>query len=239
MSFFKRLFKIGESEAHAVLDKLEDPIRMTEQGIRDLKNDLQSSMTSLAEVKAVAIRTRKEADNQKRLAEDYERKAMLLLQKMQAGQIVQTDAERLATEALSKKEQCAVEAARLHQEATSHETMCDQLQTNVNRLKSNVSKYENDLLTLKARAKTATASRKINEQLSRIDSSGTISMLEKMKSKVEAEESLAIAYGEMASVEKSVDDEINRALAGSATQQALPNAGPSQLDELKKKMGIV
>ncbi len=239
MSFFKRLFKIGESEAHAVLDKLEDPIRMTEQGIRDLKNDLQSSMTSLAEVKAVAIRTRKEADNQKRLAEDYERKAMLLLQKMQAGQIVQTDAERLATEALSKKEQCAVEAARLHQEATNHETMCDQLQTNVNRLKSNVSKYENDLLTLKARAKTATASRKINEQLSRIDSSGTISMLEKMKSKVEAEESLAIAYGEMASVEKSVDDEINRALAGSATQQALPNAGPSQLDELKKKMGIV
>lgn len=242
MSFFKRLFKIGESEAHAVLDKLEDPIKMTEQGIRDLKTDLQSSMTSLAEVKAMAIRTRKEADNQKRLAEDYERKAMLLLQKMQAGQMDQADAERLATEALSRKEQCAVEAARLHQEASSHEAMTDQLQNNINRLKSNVTKYENDLLTLKARAKTATASRKINQQLSKIDASGTISMLEKMKAKVEAEESLAIAYGEMAGAERSVDDEINRALAAGSTQQALPGgsgAGSSQLDELKKKMGIV
>lgn len=240
MSIFKRLFRIGESEAHAVLDKLEDPIKMTEQGIRDLKKDLQASMTSLAEVKAVAIKTRKDAENQKRLAEDYERKAMLLLQKMQVGQISRPEAERLATEALSKKEQLAMEAARLHQEATSHESMCDQLQNNVNKLKSNVSKYENDLLTLKARAKTATATRKINEQLTKIDSSGTIALLEKMKAKVETEESLALAYGEMANAEKSIDDEINKALsASSPSQLALPESGPSQLDELKKKMGIV
>ncbi len=66
--FFQRLFKIGQSEAHAVLDNMEDPIRMTEQGIRDLKNDLQASMTSLAEVKSVAIRLRKDADSSKSLA---------------------------------------------------------------------------------------------------------------------------------------------------------------------------
>lgn len=238
MSFFKRLFKIGESEAHAVLDKLEDPIKMTEQGIRDLKNDLQSSMTSLAEVKGVAIKTRKDADNQKLLAEDYEKKAMLLLQKMQSGQLSPAEAERLATEALARKEQCATEAARLNQEALSHEKMCDQLQSNINKLKTSVSKYENDLITLKARAKTASASKKINEQLSRIDSSGTIAMLEKMKAKVETDESLAIAYGEMASAEKSVDDEINNAIGGSSVQ-SLPPTGSTQLDELKKKMGIV
>jgi phage shock protein A len=37
MNVFKRLFKVGEAEAHSALDKLEDPIKMTEQGIRDLK----------------------------------------------------------------------------------------------------------------------------------------------------------------------------------------------------------
>ncbi len=237
MSFFKRIFKIGESEAHAVLDKLEDPIKMTEQGIRDLKNDLQAAMTSLAEVKGISIKTRRDADNQKKLAEEYERKAMLLLQKMQAGQIDPAEAERLATEALAKKEQFSSEAVKMSQEASRHETMCDQLQTNVNKLKSSVSKYENDLLTLKARAKTASATRKINEQLTKIDSTGTISMLEKMRAKVETEESLAIAYGDMASAEKTVDDEINRALAGSPSL-SLP-AGSTQLDELKKKMGIV
>ena len=40
MNFFKRLFKIGQAEAHSALDKLEDPIKLTEQGIRDLKQDL-------------------------------------------------------------------------------------------------------------------------------------------------------------------------------------------------------
>ena len=40
MNLFKRLFKLGQSEAHSAMDKLEDPIKMTEQGIRDMKKDL-------------------------------------------------------------------------------------------------------------------------------------------------------------------------------------------------------
>ena len=98
MSFFSRIFRIGQAEAHSVIDKFEDPIKMTEQGIRDLKKDLQGAMTSLAEVKAIAIRTRRDADNKKKLAADYERKAMLLLQKAQGGTLDMSDAERLATE---------------------------------------------------------------------------------------------------------------------------------------------
>ncbi|HAA04036.1 MAG TPA: phage shock protein A, partial [Syntrophobacteraceae bacterium] len=42
MSVLARLFKIGQAEANSVVDNLEDPIRMTEQGIRDLKRDLQA-----------------------------------------------------------------------------------------------------------------------------------------------------------------------------------------------------
>ncbi len=233
MSIFNRLFKIGQSQAHAVVDKFEDPIKMTEQGIRDLKKDLQEAMTSLAEVKGISIRTRKEADNKKKLATDYERKAMLLLQKMQKGEIDPVDAERLATEALNKKEQTSAEAARLAQEAQRHEQMSSQLQTNVNKIKSSVTTYENDLVTLRARAKTAHSTKKINQQLSKIDSSGTLAMLEKMKAKVEEDESLAIAYGEMANVDRSVDDEIDKLLTGS---QAAPSS--DKLLELKRKMGI-
>nr|MCU0392033.1 PspA/IM30 family protein [Thermoflexibacter sp.] len=39
MGIFNRIFNIGKSEVHNALDKLEDPIKMTEQGIRDLKTD--------------------------------------------------------------------------------------------------------------------------------------------------------------------------------------------------------
>lgn len=233
MSVFKRLFRVSQAEAHAIVDKFEDPIKMTEQGIRDLKKDLQASMTSLAEVKAIAVRTRREADNHKKLAVDYERKAMMLLQKMQNGEMDQADAERLATQALNKKEQSAADAVRLAQEAERHEQMAGQLQANVNKIKSGVNTYENDLVTLKARAKTAAATKKINQQIARVDSSGTIAMLEKMKSKVEEDEALALAYGEMADLDKSVDDEIDAALKSGNTVTASVH-----LLELKKKMGI-
>ena len=104
MGIFSRLFKVGQSEAHAIVDKLEDPIKITEQGIRDLKNDLQHAMTGLAEVKGVSIRLTKEADDTKRQADEYERKAVLLLQRFKDGQLDQGQADRLATEALNQKE---------------------------------------------------------------------------------------------------------------------------------------
>jgi phage shock protein A len=234
MSIFKRIFKIGQAEAHSAVDKFEDPVKMTEQGIRDLKKDLQASMETLAQVKSIAIRTRREADNKKKLAADYERKAMLLLQKAQAGEMDAADAERLATEALTQKESAATEATRMATEAQQHEGRSSQLQDNVNKIKSAITKYENELITLKARSKTATATKKINQQMSKMDSSGTISMLEKMKAKVEEQESLAEAYGEVANSEKSVDDEINAALAApSKSQQS------DSLLELKKKMGLL
>jgi phage shock protein A len=111
--------------------------------------------------------------------------------------------------------------------------MAGQLQANVNKIKSSVNTYENDLVTLKARARTAAATKKINQQIARVDSSGTIAMLEKMKGKVEEDEALALAYGEMADLDKSVDDEINAALKSGNTVTASVH-----LLELKKKMGI-
>ena len=235
MSLFRRMFKVAQAESHAAMEKFEDPIKMTEQGIRDLKKDLQAAMQSLAEVKSMAIRTRRDAEGKKKLAADYERKAMMLLQKMQSGELDPADAERLAAEALNQKEQQATEAVRISQEADRHEQMAGQLQASVNKIKSTISTYENDLVTLTARSKTAAATKKINQQIAKVDSSSTIAMLEKMKAKVEEDESLAMAYGEMASADQSIDDEINAVLKGKDAK-ALPP--PQALLELKKKMGI-
>ena len=43
MNILRRLFTIGKAEANSAVDKLEDPIKMTEQGIRDLKEDLDKA----------------------------------------------------------------------------------------------------------------------------------------------------------------------------------------------------
>ncbi len=233
MSFFKRLFKVGQSQAHALVDKIEDPVKMTEQGIRDLKSNLLSAMKGLAEVKGISIKTRKEADRKKNLAQDYERKAMLLLQKAKNGELDQEEAEALALKALGKKEENEKEADRLYKEASLHEKKADELQLKVNKLKSTISSYENDLVILRARARTAASTRKINAQLAEIDPSSTISMLEKMKAKVEEDEAIAEAYGDIAAEDTSVDSEIDAALGKSGTSGSLDS-----LAELKKKMGL-
>jgi phage shock protein A len=230
---FHRLFKAGESEAHALVDKLEDPIKMSEQAIRDLREDLQESLKSLAEVKSLAIRMTKDADDSKRLAADYERKAMLLLQKGQSGDVDSGEAERLAMEALSRKEEVATRAVAATQQAQSQQQMVATLQSNVNDLKSKVTSYENDLVMLKARAKTANATRKINQRLSNVDSKGTVAMLERMKEKVAEEEALGQAYGEMAEAGGSIDNEIDKALGSGGSSTA-----SDSLAELKAKMGI-
>ncbi len=230
---FRRLFKVGQSEAHSAIDKFENPIKMTEQGVRDLKKDLQETMRSLAEVKGVAIRLKREAEDDKKRAADYERKAMLLLNKMEKGEMDPAQAERLATESLNRKDEVSQKAVRLMQDWERQDKMANQLQRNVEKLKSTVSSQENDLITLRARAKTAAATKKINQQMAKVDSSGTIAMLEKMKAKVEEDEALAESYGELAGADKSVDDEINAALEGSSSSE-----GRNRLLELKSRMGI-
>jgi phage shock protein A len=231
---FSRIFQMGKSEAHSLVDKIEDPIKMTEQGIRDLKKDLTTSMQSLAQVKGIVMRMRNDSENKKKLAADYEHKAMSLLQKGQGGSLDATEAERLATEALSRKETAGKEALRLSKEMISQENMSNQLQKNVDKLRSTIQRYENDLITLRARAKTASATKKLNAQIAQVDAGGTIAMLEKMRAKVEEDESLANAYGEIADAETSVDDEIEKALGSGSN---LPEVSDS-LAALKAKMKI-
>jgi len=233
MGIFARLFKVGQAQAHAAVDKLEDPIKLTEQGIRDLKTDLQNAMTGLAEVKGVSIRLTKEADDAKRQTDEYERKAVLLLQRFKDGQLDQAQAERLATEALNQKEITSQRAARLAQDAEQQQRMATQLQDKVQQLKTAVTSYENELVTLRGRAKTAESTKRINQHLAQVDSSSTIAMLERMKRKVEEDEALAQAYGEVGQVDTSVDAEINKALAS-----AQPSKAQDELQAMKAKLGI-
>lgn len=230
MGIFGRIFNVGKAEAHAIVDKLEDPIKMTEQGIRDLKKDLDKSLQALAEVKAMAIRSKKDLTSSKSMAQNYEQKAILLLQKAEKGELDVAEADRLATEALSKKEEAVEAASRAQDEVNRFDANIATLDKNVKKLKSTISSYENELRTLKARARVSSATQKINKQLSGIDSSGTVSMLEKMKEKVAQQEALSEAYGEISLENKSIDDEIDDVLSEKNVKAS------NSLEELKAKL---
>jgi len=212
MSLFKRLFTLGKAEANAVVDKLEDPIKMTEQGIRDMKKDLEDSLKALAEVKALEIRSKNDIAAETERALDYEKKAVLLLQKAADGKITSEEADRLASQALQKKTESEEHLGRVKKEQALFSQNVSKLEKNVKELKSNISSWENELKTLKARVKVASTTKNLNKQISEIDSSNTISLLEKMKDKVAEEEALSDAYGSIANKGKSIDDEIDNVL---------------------------
>lgn len=231
MNIFKRLLRIGQAEIHSAVDKMEDPIVMTEQGIREMREDLDKALQASAQVRAMAIRTKNEKTKKESEVQDYENKAVILLTKAQRGDLDMSRAEMLAKEALTLKENLLIEIKALGEQLLTHEKAADDLQKNVDVLRFNITKWENELKTLKSRIKVSRATKEVNKQMAQIDSNSTISMLERMKEKVEEEEALAEAYGDMAKQSKSVDDEINKAIGE-------PDHVSQELDEIKKRLGI-
>jgi len=233
MNILRRLFSIGKAETNSALDKLEDPIKMTEQGIRDLKIDLDKALHALAEIKALSIRARNDQSNYESKAKDYEKKAIMLLQRTEKGDMEMADAERLANEALAKKNDSSEQAKRSLADKNKFDGNISTMESNTKKLRQKISQHENELKTLKARVKVSSATKNINKQMSKIDASGTVSMLERMKEKVEQEEALAESYGDIANESRSVDEEIDKALEGASSSQA-----SDDLAALKSRLGM-
>ena len=232
MKFLKRLFKIGQAEVHSAIDGIEDPIKMTEQGIRDMKMDLDKSLEALAQVKAMSIRSKNEVEEYASKSEDYNEKAMLILKKAQSGGLESSEADRLATEALIKKEEAATGQKRALADKEKFDQNVLQMEGNVQTIKQNISKWENELKILRSRVKVADATKTLNKQMAQLDSNGTVALLERMKEKVAQEEALAEAYGDIANNSKSVDDEIDKAINFKHTKAF------SELEKLKEQLGI-
>ena len=229
MNLLIRILKFFQSEAHALVSRFEDPVKLIEQGIRDLKKDFDDSMKSVAQIKAIAIGTKNELETKKQIAADYEQKAMILLQKAKNGELDESEADRLAAEALKKRQEALKEVERLTNDAKNYDASLEQMSKKIQELKNKIKESENEYNLLKARAAVAKTTKKVNQQLSSIGSDSTMAMIEDMKTRISAEENLAEAYREVALVETSVDDEINKAIGTDLDVQ-------KSLAEMKQKL---
>jgi phage shock protein A len=223
---------MGQAEANSVLDSMEDPITITEQGIRDLKNELEECIESLAQVKALAIRSKNEHEEFLSSIENYQEKAILLLSKAKNGSLEIAEAERLAKAALLKKEENNKAANNAKHEVVKLESAVLEMEANVAEIKKSISKWENELKTLKARIKVSNATQKMNKQMADVDASSTVDMLERMKHKVIQEEALAEAYGNIAHNKTNVDFEIDKAI------DFTKDTAENELLKLKQQLGL-
>lgn len=232
MNIFRRIFRIGQAEIHAAVDKMEDPIKMTEQGLRELRIDLTEATESYAKVKALAIRTENEQLNCNQQSRNYAEKAILIMQKAQTGQVDLLKAEELAREALSLRIKYYNESEELGLQVSALQQSSRELQRNTEILKENLEKWEKELRTLRARVKVSSATKHVNKQMAQLDNNGTVSMLQRMKSKVEDEEALAKAYGEIGQSKHSLKEELDDLLKDNTFSIE------KDLQAIKEKLGI-
>lgn len=232
MNIFKRLFRIGQAEIHAAVDKMEDPIKMTEQGLRELSNDLAEATEAYAKVKALAIRTENDQLQRQQESRNYAEKAILIMQKAQSGQVDLVKAEELAREALSLHKRYYIESEELGEQVNALQQSSREMLRNTEILKENMEKWEKELRTLKARVKVSKATEQVNKQLAHVDNHGIIAMLERMKSKVEDQEAIARAYGEISRERNSRKEELDRLLKDDSLSIE------KDLQAIKDKLGI-
>ena len=262
MGFFQRIFRWGKSEVNSAMDALEDPIKMTDQGIKDLESDLEKSIKALASVKASCITAKNDLEKAKSDVDDYQKKAMTFVQAAEQGKLSQEEADRLATQCLEKKSQRSRDLPQLEANYTRLQGQVSKFEDTIKTLKGQIDKWKNEAKMLKARAKVSEATANVNKQLAGIDSTDTVAMLEKMKEKVTEQEALADSYLEIAAASGSADiDNAYQALGGgveaqsellalkaqmqetkaissgsAADAQTISNAATSDLDQLKQEM---
>ena len=130
---------------------------------------------------------------------------------------------------LKKRQDVLKEVGKLTDDVKNYDASLEQMCKKILELKNKIKESENEYNYLKARATVAKTTKKVKQQLSSMGSDSTMAMIEDMKNKISAEENLAEAYGEIASLETSVDDEINKAIGTDIDVQ-------KSLSEMKQKL---
>ncbi|MBP1999840.1 phage shock protein A [Paenibacillus shirakamiensis] len=198
MSIFKRLRDVTMSNINALIDKSEDPIKLTDQYIRDMQEDLQDAEKSVAAQIAIEKKF-------KQLYEEQE--ALANRRNEQAHTAAQAQNIELARRALEEKKAAEI---KLSEYKTSYETnkaSADNLRGKLEEMRKQLTEMKNKRETLVARYQAAKAQNEINKSLSGMNSDNASAGLKRMEEKMLQMEAQAEASNEISSKGKSLDEE--------------------------------
>lgn len=174
--------------------------------------NLNESLEALAEVKAAVIRTRKDYEFYQEKEKDAENKAKRIIAKAQDGSLEWNEANNLAMELLKEQERSKQMAdGALNQLAE------------LGKLQDKIEKHSQTVKSIKEK-----------QRVKMPDSSETISMIERMKAKIQKDEILGDLYEDFSkdSVKNDplLNDKVNKALGIDPDKDAL--------NALKNKLGM-
>jgi phage shock protein A len=224
MGLFDRLSAMLRSNINDLISRAENPEKMLNQLILDMKTQLAKAKQQVASAIADERKLQSDAEALKKQAEDWERRAMMA---------VQEGRDDLAKQALGRYNEQLQSAQQLHETWLRHKAETEQLKLSLRQLNDKIEEAKRKKNILVARSKRAEAQQRIQETMSGLSDKSAFESFERMAEKIEATERKALAAAELN--EEVSGDRLARQF------EALEYKGSSdqQLLELKTKMGIL
>lgn len=222
MGLFSRLGTLIRSNINELINKAEDPEKMLNQVLVDMKQQLVEAKKQVAVAIADEKRLKKQYEQESQKAADWEKKAMLAVR---AGD------DNLARAALARKTEHEEVAATLKQQWDAQKKSVEDLKGALRGLDSKIEEAKRKRNILVSRQKRAEAQRMINDTLSSINSTSAFDTFERMSDRVTQIEAEAEATAEIGGAlpEASLESQFKALEAGTVDDD---------LAALKKKMAL-
>jgi phage shock protein A len=223
MGIFDRFRTVVSSNINDLISKAENPEKMLNQLLIDMNEQMIESKKAVAMAIADEKKLEREAGENKRQAEDWEKKAMLA---------VRSSRDDLAKEALLRKQEYEGYATQLFQQWQALKESVEKLKVSLRELQNKIDEASRKKNILIARAKRAEAQDKINKTMSSISGNkSAFDTFERMSKKVDEMEARTEAV-------KELDDATSGAtLEKQFAQLESTGAGADvMLEDLKRKM---
>jgi len=175
MGLFDRIMRVIRSQMNSLISKAEDPEKILEQTVMEMQEDLIQVRQAVAQAIATQKRTERQYDRTQSTADEWYKRAQLALQKGD---------DRLAKEALTKRQSYQQTANSLKVQIQGQKEIVDQLKKNMRGLEGKISEAKTKKDLYIARARSAQASEKLSEMLGGLNTNNAMSAFERMEEKV-------------------------------------------------------
>lgn len=199
LSIFKRLKSLTLSNINALIDKAEDPVKMTDQYLRDMAEDIRDIEGAVAKQIAIANRFEQQLKEAEQMVQRRDEQA---LQAMEQGK------EDLARRALQDKREHQSKVDALKPQYETARATADKLKAQLQEMKDQYNSLRSKRDMLVARAEAAKAQKSINDSMSSFNVDGTKAGIDRMMDKVARMEAEAQAGLELRGDTKDLDAEL-------------------------------
>lgn len=224
MGIFGRVGTLLKANINDLVSKAEDPEKILNQLILDMKEQLIDAKKQVAVAIADEKRLKKQLDNELHMGREWEKKAMMAIR---AGR------DDLAKEALARK----TEHDNLSSEYQGHweaqKAAADKLRDSLRQLNAKIEEAKRKKNLLIARQKRAEAQKTIQETMSGLNDTSAFDTFDRMSEKIEQIEAEAEASAELAE-DFSGDD-----LSSQFDNLEQDHGADEALMALKAKMGMM